>query len=477
MSRLDITNSFFYRRRYIIGYGLVAIGLIAVLLFAGFYLPGGISTTEMQSTIKSNTINFSDLNTLAITNLPYHLLQKISLDTFGLSVISIKLPSILLSFLSAIGMVILLSRWFKPNISVLASLIAITTGQFLFIAQDGTPGILYLFWAVWLMLLATMAITKTKYRTIIKICFFILAALSLYTPLSIYILIAMLTSTLIHPHLRYLFRRISRPELIAGLVFAIILTIPLILACVKNLSLALTLLGIPLHWPDFMSNIGSLGTQYFGFIGPKSSTMITPVFALGSILIITLGIFNTIKNRETARSYIILTWLLCLTPFIVFNPSLNIAMFLPLVLLLAYGLKFLLSYWYSLFPNNPYARIGGLIPIIILVVALVISGTDRYIYSYRYDPNIVPLFSKDITLIPKNTKKLVVSSNEIPFYTLLEKYNNNITITENAKGDDVTLLATKEAKKNFTGYKIDKIITTQSLKDADRFYLYKKITD
>jgi 4-amino-4-deoxy-L-arabinose transferase-like glycosyltransferase len=477
MSRLDITNSFFYRRRYIIGYGLVALGLIAVLLFAGFYLPGGISTAEMQSAIKSSTIDFSDLNTLAITNLPYHLLQKISLDTFGLSIISIKLPSILLSFLSAIGMIILLSRWFKPNISVLASIIAITTGQFLFIAQDGTPGILYLFWAVWLMLLATMAITKTKYRTLIKIGFCILAALSLYTPLGVYILIAMLTSTLIHPHLRYLFRRISRPELIAGFIFSIILAMPLILACFKNSSLALTLLGIPLHLPSFMDNISSLGAQYFGFIEPKSTTMITPVFALGSILIIALGIFYTIKNRSTARSYIILTWLLCLLPFIVFDPSLNIAMFLPLVILLAYGLKFLLSYWYGLFPNNPYARVGGLIPIIVLVTALVFSGTDRYIYSYRYDPSIVPLFSKDITLIPKDTKKLIVASNELPFYTLLEKYNKNITILSSPKSDDNTFLATKEAKKDFASYKIDKIITTPSLKDSDRFYLYKKITD
>lgn len=477
MRNLHITDSFFYRHRYLVGYSLVAIGLIAVLLFAGFYLPGGLSTAEMQSAIKSDTINSLDLNTFTVTNLPYHLLQKLSMDIFGLSIISIKLPSIILAFFSAIGLSLLLIRWFKRNISILASLIAVTTGQFLFIAQDGTPGILYLFWAVWLMLLATIAITRPKQKTVLKISFFIMAALSLYTPLSIYILIAMLTSTLLHPHLRYLFRQLSKPKLITGLIFAAALTIPLIMTCLKDISMTLTLLGVPSQLPDLMTNLSSLGSQYFGFTEPKGMTIITPVFALGSILIIGLGLFNTIKNHSTARSYIILTWILCLAPFIILNPNFNIIMFLPLVLLLASGLKFLLSYWYNLFPNNPYARIGGLIPIIILVGALVISGADRYLYGYRYDPNIVPSFSRDINLIPKDTKMIIVSSNEKPFFGLLEKYNKNIKINTNIVANDVTFIATKEAKKDFTGYKIDKIITTSSQKDSDRFYLYKKITD
>ncbi len=477
MSNLHVTDSFFYRHRYFVGYGLVAIGLISVLLFAGFYLPGGLSTAEMQSAIKSDAINFLDHNTFTITNLPYHLLQKLSINFLGLSIISIKLPSIILAFFSAIGMALLLGRWFKRSISILASLIAVTTGQFLFIAQDGTPGILYLFWAVWLMLLATTVITRPKRKTALKISFFIMAALSFYTPLSIYILIAMLTSTLLHPHLRYLFRQLSKPKLIIGLVFAAILTIPLVMACWKDTSLALTLLGVPSQLPDFMTNLSSLGSQYLGFAKPKGMTMITPVFALGSMLIIGLGIFNTIKNHSTARSYIILTWMLCLIPFIILNPSFNIIMFLPLVLLLASGLKYLLSYWYDLFPNNPYARIGGLIPIIILVGALVISGGDRYLYGYRYDPNIVPSFSRDINLIPKDTKKLIVSLNEKPFFSLLEKYNKDIKISTDTTTSDESFTVTKEAKKDFTGYKIDKIITTSNQKDSDRFYLYKKATD
>ena len=156
MGRLQITETFIYRHRYIVGYGLIAIILITMFVLAGLFAPGGISSQEMQSAVKSSTVNLYDFKSLEIINLPYHLMQKASMSMFGVSIFTIKLPSIILALFSAIGVIILLRRWFKPGIGVLASLIAITTGQFIFIAQDGTPGILYLFWSISLLLFADL---------------------------------------------------------------------------------------------------------------------------------------------------------------------------------------------------------------------------------------------------------------------------------------------------------------------------------
>jgi 4-amino-4-deoxy-L-arabinose transferase-like glycosyltransferase len=472
MGKISITESFFYRHRYIIGWGLVTISLIAVLLFAGLYLPGGISTAETASAVKSSSINYLNIDSLAITNLPYHALQQASFAIFGVSIFSIKLPSLMLAFLSCLGMILLLIRWFKPNISVLASLIAVTTGQFLFIAQDGTPGVLYLFWAVWLIYLAFIITTDIKYKTPLKILFFIIAALSLYTPLSIYMLVAIGTSLLVHPHLRYLLKQLPRVRLIIAFVFSIILTLPLIFMIIKTPQLGLNLLGIPSQWPDFMANLSSLGAQFLGFVGPSGGAIMTPIFELGSMLLIAIGLFSTIKSIAAARSYIILIWILCLLPFILLNPGLTTIMFLPLVLLLASGIKYLLTYWYDLFPRNPYARIGGLIPMVILVVVLVFSGADRYVYGYRYDPDLVNNFSKDIKLIPADTKNIVVSASELPFYSTVGKYNKEILVT--TKPANSTFLATRQAKRYFPGYSIGQIITTPNQNDSDRFYLYKK---
>ena len=157
MAKFKISNFFIYRWRNVIGYSLVAIGLILILIFISLYLPGGITNAEIQSVIKSNSINMFDYWSMNVINLPYHLLQHTSFFLFGVTIFSIKLPSIILAFLSIVGLTLLLRQWFNPNIGILATLIAITTGQLLFIAQSGTSEILYLFWPVWILLLATFS--------------------------------------------------------------------------------------------------------------------------------------------------------------------------------------------------------------------------------------------------------------------------------------------------------------------------------
>jgi 4-amino-4-deoxy-L-arabinose transferase-like glycosyltransferase len=475
MSKFDITESFMYRWRYLIGYVLVAIGLIAALVFVGLYLPGGISKQEMQSVVTSDAIGRANLGSIPVINLPYHLLQKASLVIFGVSALSIKLPSIILAFLSAVGIILLLTKWLKPGIGVLASFIAITTGQFLFIAQDGTPGVLYLFWSVWLILVATLISRQQKPRTFFKIAFCILAALSLYTPLSIYTLIALVSSVVLHPHLRYLLKQLSKLKLLVGTSIAVVFLAPLMVALFKTPSLGLTLLGIPTKMPDFSANLASLGAQYLGFTRPGGMTLMTPFFELGSMLIIALGVCRVIQRRATAKNYVIISLTLLLIPIVILNPNITSVTFLPLVLILASGLKGLLLYWYKLFPRNPYARIGGLIPVIILVTVLMFSGIERYVQGYRYDPGVVTNFSKDIKLIPADTKNIVVASDELAFYQVVAKHNKQFNVSTLPTSN--TFLATREAKQTFTGYEIDKIITTSTSNQGDRFYLYKKITD
>jgi hypothetical protein len=471
MSSLKINELLVYRWRYWLGYLFVGLALIGILVFAGLYLPGGISNQEIQSVITSDSIDYSNLDTLAIPNLPYHVLQKLSLDILGASIFSIKLPSIILSFLSIVGMIILLQRWFKPRIGILASVIAITTGQFIFIAQDGTAGIMYLFWSVWLILLADLIARYRKFRTLLAILFCILAVLSLYTPLSIYIMVALSISIILHPHLRYLIRQASRPRLLIGATFTALLFISLGMAIYKSPNLGIELLGVPSVWPNIGENISLLGAQYFGFSHPGETNLLTPFFELGSMIIIAIGIYNVYRNRAAVKSYIITIWILCLVPLIILSPEYTSITFLPLVLLLASGIGALLSYWYTLFPRNPYARIVGLVPIVVLVTVLLLSGVDRYMYAYRYDPSIVHSFSNDLRLIPQNTDNIVVADEEIEFYNIIAKHNN---ITVSSSPISNSFLATRMAHKDYDGYDITNIITSCRAEQGDRFYLYKK---
>lgn len=201
-------------------------------------------------------------------------------------------------------------------------------------------------------------------------------------------------------------------------------------------------------------------------------TLMTPVFGLGSVLLILLGLYRIIRTRETTRSYLIIIWILCLTPVLILNPFFTTVTFVPSMLLLAAGLTSLIGYWYRLFPLNPYARIVGLIPLVILVFALSISGLARYVYGYHYSPNQAALFSKDLALLPKDTVQLIVSDKEKDFYKAIAKYRTEIVLVTTPTAD--TYVVTREARSAYSGYEIERIITNSNKQDADRLYVYKK---
>jgi 4-amino-4-deoxy-L-arabinose transferase-like glycosyltransferase len=470
---IDVTSFYAYRWRYWLGYGFIGILLVGMVLFAGLYVPGGISTSEMESVVKSSSVSLTHLETLGVTNLPYHLLQHASITLLGVSDFSVKLPSLILALFAATGLVTLLRRWFKPNIAFLASAIAVTTGQFLFIAQSGTPEILYVLWAVWLLLLGTLIAKRTGPRLLWKVLFFVVSALSLYTPLGIYAIIALSVATVLHPHLRYILRQLSKTKLAGSAVLSVAIILPLIFGLIRSPELGLTLLGIPTEWPVVSTNLMILVQQYLGFASASTTGLMTPVFGLGSMLIIGFGMYRLIRTRESTQSYLIITWFLCLLPILITNPLYSSTTFLPLVLLLATGLSSLLNYWYSLFPRNPYARIAGLVPLVILVIALVLTGLERYVYGYHYDPSTAPNFSQDLTLMPTDTRLLVVSPNQFPFYKVVALHSKNLKVAVEPSGS--TFASTLAAKKEYSGYRIDRIITTTTYSQADRFYVYKKL--
>ena len=476
MATLNYSTYFLYRWRYVIGYSLVGLLLAGLLVFVGVYLPGGLSSIEMTSVTRSAALSTTDLSTLAITNLPYYGLQAAVFHFFGLSIFTIKVVSLFLALLSAIGFILLLRRWFKSNIAVLASLIAITTGQFLFIAQQGAPGILYVFWPIVLLLLGTQITRGRKFRLVWKVLFAIAAALSLYTPLSIYPLLAIVLAIVLHPHLRNTVRKLSKPRLVLVSVIFLILIAPLVYLITLNNQLGLTMLGIPRSWPpDFLTNINTVILNYFMFWRAGDATLMTPVFGLGSVILILLGFYRMVRTRETTRSYLIIIWIACIIPVLILNPAFTSVTFVPSMLLLAAGLTSLIGYWYRLFPFNPYARITGLIPIVILVLALSISGLSRYIYGYHYSVAQASLFSKDLALLPEETKQFVVSVDQLSYYQAVAKYKTNLKVT--TVPSDESFVVTREARQPFTGYGVERIITNGFTNDADRLYVYKKTTN
>lgn len=460
--------------KYWVGYGGFSLGLVGLLVYCGLYVPGALSSEEIATVIKTASISFTDFSSLAITNLPFHLLQKISFSLFGVTTLSIKLPAIVLALLSAVGLLLLMSRWFKPNVAILSSIIAITTGQFLFIAQSGTPDVLYIFYGVYSLLLGTLIARRVSPGIVWKITLFALVACSLYTPLSIYVVIALLLAVFLHPHLRFVLRGLSKVRILISATIAVVIASPLLFGIIKTPSLGFELIGIPNSMPDISSNLSTLYDQYLGFTGSSNGALLTPVFGLGSIILILIGVYYFVRAKETTQSYIVLTWMLFLVPVLLLAPSYTSAAFVPLVLLLGAGISTLLGYWYGLFPRNPYARIAGLLPLSILVGSLVLSGIDHYTNTYLYNPRVLSNFSFDIKLLPKDMQEIVASPDESALYAVIAKYSDGkISLVTMPTAD--TVVYTRAA--NVTppaGYELIEIRASSMSHEADRLYIYKK---
>lgn len=477
---VPITQYQLYAKRHIIGYSLVGLGVVALLVIAGLFVPGGLSHAEMQSVVTSSALSINGFNPTAVINLPYHILQRISIDLLGVTTLGIKLPSLLLGALSVYGMILLLRMWFRQNVAIITTALVITTGQFLFVAQSGTPSILYIFWSVWLLVAALKVSRNSRFITFGKIALFGIAALSLYTPLSAYILIALLSALILHPRLRFIVRRLSKWKLALAIVCSLVLLAPLAYAIIKQPSVAMALLGIPQQWPDVWASSTQLLRQYFDFISPSNGPLILPVYGLGSMIFIGLGILHLFTTKYTARSYIIIAWVVLLAPILVFNPHLTSATFVPALLLMAMGIYTMLRSWYRLFPRNPYARIAGLIPLAVLIGGMVLSGVSRYTYGYLYDPSTVNYFSKDLRIINRHLKKpdqkptaLIVTKQEEAFYQAVAKRKKNVTVNPASTSPTNTTIVSHDA---YVAAKPDRvpslILTDGRSQNGDRFYVY-----
>lgn len=470
MSKIDITSSFLYRRRYWIGHSLIAIALISLISVSAFLIPSGLTEQAHTSIITSSQLDVPKLWHTAPLNAPFYLAQHAVLSIFGVTLLGVKLLSIILGLITAFCMILLLRHWFSHGVAVLASLLAVTTGQFLFLTQQGTISVLYLFWPVVLLLLATLVAKRAKFHGAWKVLFFLSAALSLYTPLSIYVLIALSSAIMLHPHLRYIIKKLPRMRIALSAGAGLVLLAPLLITIVKDPSVGLRLLGVPSEWPaSLLANLGELAGHYFGFLSLGNQSVMLPVFGFGSMLIILYGLYRSIRTFETVQSYVILAWIVLLFPVLVINPAFTSIMFVPLLLLLATGLERILGTWYGIFPFNPYARVAGLIPLVVLVGGLVLFGLERYGYGYRYAPEVVQNFSHDVLIIPK-VPTLVVTDKERPLYDAVAQYNNNLTVTTTTPSTGPYAM-TADA---YTGKKIpNRLVTTGAADNAARFYVYK----
>ena len=451
---------------------LLGVALTVLLFLLPFIAQNGLSEAEMNSAASSYWLGREGIFNGDLVDLPYRVLQKYSITFFGLSVFSVKLPSIIIGLLLGFLLILLLNRWFKSNVSLLASCLVILSTPFLFLSGSGTPLIMLVFWPTLLLWLGSKIQGEKRPKPLYSFVFAIAMLLSIFTPYMIYFAVFCVFFVLLQPHLRFIIKDLPK--------------LPLAIVCLILLA-GFTILGISvfnqpqtlmkLFFADgftidhFFANIFEGIAPAFSWHNTPESVFLSPLISLPIFALALIGLFSTTKGFFASRNSIasiLIVFCLIITGF---NPDAVVFSLLPFSILIAHGLKYILEKWYNLFPENPYARISAIFPLVILFSIMIVPNLLQYIYGYRYNPNIANEFNYNLTAIRKNlSTETLVAQERYDFYSILENSTDLKVVEEIGEGDRFAILGKPEEMPE--GYTLERIITSPMRDNSDIIYIY-----
>ncbi len=476
VKKITISRLFLYRYRFVIGYIVLGLLFVGLLVTMPLYAQKGLSQAEIDSAVSSYYLGRSDISNGDLVDLPYRVLQKISISCLGLSPYAVKLPSIIMGMLLGFLLILLLNRWFKSNVSLLASTLIILSTPFLFLAGSGTPLIMLVFWPTLLLWLGSKIQGEKHPRPLYCFAFMIAMLGAIFTPYMLYFALFCVLFVLIQPHLRFVVKSLPKvPLVICGI---------LALGGVGLIGLSVylhpeTLMELffrdGFEAGEFWKNVGTGLARAFSWHSSLEGVFLAPLISLPSFALALIGLFSTTKGFFASRNSIatiLLVFCLIITGF---NPDAVIFMILPFSILMAHGLKYLLEKWYGLFPENPYARIAALAPLTLLFATMIMPGLLQYFYGYRYSPNVAEEFSDALGVILQHRdvlegRTLVAPENTL-FYQILDQ-SMNVRVTESVSGTTGPIAVLGAPTEDLTGYDLERIITSPKRDNSDILYLY-----
>lgn len=474
MKKIIISKLFLYRHRFVIGYTVLWLAFVGLLFGLPLIAQTGLSEAEMNSAVVSYSLDTNAPLEGDLVDLPYHLLQKFSITTLGLTPYAIKLPSVVIGLLLGLLFILLLNRWFKNNVSLLASCLIVLSTPFLFLAGSGTPLIMLVFWPTLLLWLGSKIYGEARPQPKYSFFFAITMLLSIFTPYMIYFAIFCVIFVVAQPHLRFIVKNLPKPMLALAALIVIGGSALLVVNAVNQPSTITEILfAKDFDGGNFFGNVWSGLSPIFSWRGQVGGVFLAPLMSLPLLALALIGLFSTTKGFFASRNSIA-TLLLVFTVVISgFNPEAAVFFILPITILVAHGLKYLLEKWYGLFPENPYARISALVPLTVLFGVMIVPSLLQYLYGYRYNPQVANEFHYDLAIIRENlTDETLVVDQYYDFYSILED-STELTVISNDSPYTAGNIAVLHGEISMPeNYSLNRIITSPMCENSDIIYLY-----
>lgn len=485
MSKLVISKLLLYRYRFYIGYIILGLAFVALVFGLPLISPAGLSDLERQSAVTSYNLHLSSITSGDLIDLPYHILQKLSILTFGLTPYALKLPSIIIGLALGLLLILLLNRWFKSNVALLASILTVLSTPFLYLTGSGTPLIMLVFWPTLLLWLGSKIQGEKSPKPLWCFAFALALLLAIYTPHLIYLVVFIIIFAIWNPHLRFTIKSLPKFPLLCMAVITLAGLAVWVTNIISSTTVALTLFfGENFSLSHFFDNIKTGFAPFFSWGQPLEGLYLSPLIGLSSLALAIAGLFSTRQGFFASRNAIASCFIVFSVVLAGLTPDSSLLLVLPFSILTAHGLRYILEKWYGLFPSNPYARVFAIFPLSILLALMIIPSLNHYIYGYKYTPAVANQFSSDLALISNKLEpgtSLLVPEDTLDyaFYRIYEDRHHTIKLYGSPEqinillpGDKVATLGKNEEFATPGGYTLDRIITSPNSDNSDRIYIY-----
>lgn len=484
MGKLNPNKYFLYKNRFIIGYILLAASFLTLILFVPKIALTGLSTSEITSATASQNLNLRSIFDGQLVDLPYRLLQKTVFKFIGITTYSVIIPSIIIGGFLGFFLILLLNRWFKNNTAIIASIIAVLSSNFLFLVSNGTPLIMVVFWPTLLLWLGSKVQGKERPAPIWSFIFAFALFLSSFTPYMIYLIILILIYTILHPHLRFTIKNLPRlPFILVSLFILIGFGFMGFIFLQHPETIKPLLYSGDFKLSTYFNNLKQAFLPFFTWHGVIESIFLAPQISLPATFIAIIGLVSTFKGFFASRNSIAIFLIIFTILISGFHTDYAVLLILPFAILIAHGLRYIIYKWYNLFPENPYAKLFGVIPIAIFLFTMITSDLSHFISGYRYAAPVANQFNSDLSMVLTHAKagdyllldendefsKLLIAANTVkPIFRDSLNYYITTDVSSLPKNSKIYTIG----KTNHTQLELQKVYTSSKSQNSDRLYLY-----
>jgi hypothetical protein len=301
------------------------------------------------------------------------------------------------------GCFFVLREWYTTRVAILGTGLYMTSAWILHIGRLATPEATFLLimpvvWAVlWLYFTTLHKSALAVLAVLTAMCFYIPGFLWLILFISIW------------QHKR-IWKEIKNVPVwfrILCLLFMLIILAPLARAVVLHPSVGLEVLGLP-------SRLPAIQTLWHNIIHIPGSFILSapydPVRWLGhlpllDIFCVVMAIFGAYSLRfrmKEVRSQLVVGGGVILFVLVALGGIPITVLFLPIFVLIADGIAFLLQQWFTVFPKNPFARVVATTTISLTVLFVSFYHINHYFIAWPQNPATRAAYSYQL---PPNPNK------------------------------------------------------------------------